>query len=505
MKKIFLVLISLSLFLLTGCGETDHLKNFEREDILIDDLLEHDAPRVDDYELVWCDEFDYEGKPDASKWGYDIGDLGVNNELQYYSDSEENAYVKDGYLTMTAKAQQMGSNNYTSARMVTKGKADFTYGRFEISAKLPEQYGTWPAIWMLPDSSAGWPTCGEIDIMEHIYSHGTNTSYAIHTEQNNHTNNTSIGGKIAVPTYATDFNVYALEWTAEKLTFFVNDKVAGTILKSVVTAGLSEDEYYKAWPFDKDFHIILNIALGGWGGDPLSTFVEDQMIVDYVRVYQQNKVENDNEAPTQSSISSFIRTNDEITLDFTQSTDNNNVKQYDILLDGKQIGATNNLNYTIKNLDPYESYKINVLAVDWNGNYSISETLEVPKREKNTSDDIEMQNLYSYNNIIYKDVNDVVEITMLGNSSLKYEIFADSNKEYTVSIQIKGLSVSSQLGLNVNGTVVSSGETITSTFGKYQEFTFTQKITLKEGSNIIEFVGITEVGNLYTIKEITLK
>ncbi len=100
---------------------------------------------------VWAEEFNYTGKPDATKWGYDIGGSGWgNNELQYYTDNISNASVADGKLTITARKENMGGKEYTSARLVTKGKGDWLYGRFEIKAKLPTGKGTWPAIWMLP-------------------------------------------------------------------------------------------------------------------------------------------------------------------------------------------------------------------------------------------------------------------------------------------------------------------------------------------------------------------
>lgn len=118
--------------------------------------------------LVFSDEFDYEGKPDPAKWNYETGGHGWgNNELQYYTDSEENAFVKEGRLFIVGKRQKMGGNDYTSAKLVTYGKFSLKYGRIDVSAKLPKGAGSWPAIWMLSDSiqkgSKDWPLCGEID------------------------------------------------------------------------------------------------------------------------------------------------------------------------------------------------------------------------------------------------------------------------------------------------------------------------------------------------------
>src|SRR4026208_2586222 len=128
----------------------------------------------DQWRLVWSDEFDYNGLPDPKKWSYDVGGHGWGNkELQYYTERrKENARVENGKLIIEARRDSWEGHEYTSARLVTKGKGDWTYGRFEVKAKLPSGRGTWPAIWMLPtERSYGesyWPDNGEIDIMEHV-------------------------------------------------------------------------------------------------------------------------------------------------------------------------------------------------------------------------------------------------------------------------------------------------------------------------------------------------
>jgi beta-glucanase (GH16 family) len=123
-------------------------------------------------QLVWSDEFNYTGLPDSTKWSYDIGGHGWgNDELEYYtSNRSENARVENGVLTIEARKEEFIGMNYTSARLVTKGKGDWLYGRFEVRAKLPKGRGTWPAIWMLSSDWAygNWPESGEIDIMEHV-------------------------------------------------------------------------------------------------------------------------------------------------------------------------------------------------------------------------------------------------------------------------------------------------------------------------------------------------
>ncbi|MGI9173875.1 MAG: glycoside hydrolase family 16 protein, partial [Rhodothermales bacterium] len=126
------------------------------------------------WQLVWSDEFDYEGLPDSAKWGYEVGGHGWgNDELQYYTERRlENARVEDGLLVIEARQEPFEGRDYTSARLVSRDKGEWTYGRFEARAKLPSGRGTWPAIWMLAAETtygnAYWPDNGEIDIMEHV-------------------------------------------------------------------------------------------------------------------------------------------------------------------------------------------------------------------------------------------------------------------------------------------------------------------------------------------------
>jgi beta-glucanase (GH16 family) len=232
--------------------------------------------------LVWQDDFEYTGAPDNEKWGYDTGGHGWGNqELQFYSNTRTNSYVEDGKLTI--KARKLG-DQWTSARLVTKGKGDWLYGRIEVKAKLPEGRGTWPAIWMLPTDWAygGWPKSGEIDIMEHVgYDFGT-VHGTIHTEAFNHSIGTQLGKSIDVENVSTEFHVYAIDWTEEEIVWYVDGEEYYRIE--------NPKKSYKEWPFDKRFHLILNIAIGGtWGGaqgiDP--NLNEATMEVDYVRVYKK--------------------------------------------------------------------------------------------------------------------------------------------------------------------------------------------------------------------------
>ncbi len=239
------------------------------------------------WQLMWADEFDYQGLPDQSRWGYDVGGSGWGNEeLQYYtSERSENARVENGYLLITARKEVYGTNNYTSARLVTKNKGDWQYCRVEVRAKLPRGNGTWPAIWMLPTTNAygGWPSSGEIDIMEAV-GYDTNRVFCtVHTAAYNHKIGTQRGGNRKISDAYDQFNIYAMEWCEDSVLFFVNDA-------RVFAFGKETSAGFDKWPFDQNFHLLLNIAVGGaWGGvqGVDENVFPQQMVVDYVRVYEK--------------------------------------------------------------------------------------------------------------------------------------------------------------------------------------------------------------------------
>lgn len=226
-------------------------------------------------DLVWEDEFDVNGAPDAANWTYDLGngtDGWGNQEIQSYTSNAENVIVEDGFLKITAKADGSG---YTSARLKSEDLYEFTYGRVEVRAKLPASIGTWPAIWTLGEDYQTniWPGCGELDIME---QKGQDKNTVLATA---HHPGVSPGagdsGSTVLTTSTTEFHNYTMEWTPELITFLVDDTVFHTVVNS------------PDLPFDSDFFLILNIAMGGTlGGDIDPAFTEDTMEIDYVRVYQ---------------------------------------------------------------------------------------------------------------------------------------------------------------------------------------------------------------------------
>ncbi len=245
--------------------------------------------------LVWSDEFETDGPINSEKWHHQTilpnGSSWFNGEIQHYTDRTENSYVENGILHIVAKNEtftdQGVTKNYTSARL--NSKFAFTYGRVEVKAKLPTGVGTWPAIWMLGKNiselgtfwdlegygTTPWPACGEIDIMEHWGSNQNYISSAMHTPS-------SFGGTVnhggqVIPTASTDYHVYTLDWYEDRMVFSVDNVVHYVYQPEVQNEA--------TWPFTEDQFILLNIAI-----EPsiASSFTEDSMDIEYVRVYQED-------------------------------------------------------------------------------------------------------------------------------------------------------------------------------------------------------------------------
>lgn len=228
--------------------------------------------------LVWSDEFNIDGAPDSAKWGYDLGngDNGWGNgEKQNYTTSATNVIVQGGNLVITAKKEASGGQAYSSARIKSENKFEFTYGKVEFRAKLPVGAGTWPALWMLGENYAtnAWPACGEIDVMEHVGNQQNVIHGTLHYPGNSGGNANS--GSTIIPDVSTAFHVYKAVWSPDSIKFYVDDVLFHSFINSASTA------------FNKDFFLILNVAMGGtFGGAIDPAFTQSSMEVDYVRVYQ---------------------------------------------------------------------------------------------------------------------------------------------------------------------------------------------------------------------------
>ncbi len=237
------------------------------------------------YVLDWQDEFN--GRTiNKDYWRHAVGGGGYgNNELQYYTNAETNARVEKGLLILEARRERKAGWPYTSAKLQTLGRKSMLYGRVEVRAKLPRGVGSWPAIWMLPEDGSGygvgWPDSGEIDLMEHVgYDQGT-VHFTVHTAAYNHKIGTQRGASLRMPDASEAFHTYAMEWTPQ----YIRWSVDGTTVFQFDNPCTG----WQAWPFDKPFYLILNIACGGdWGGregidnDSLPWRME----VDWVRVYR---------------------------------------------------------------------------------------------------------------------------------------------------------------------------------------------------------------------------
>jgi beta-glucanase (GH16 family) len=233
--------------------------------------LKTTAPRAVTYQLVWSDEFNGTSV-DQTKWNIDTGNPGVNNEEEYYQAA--NVTETGGNLVITAKQQSVGGQPYTSAKLETYGKFSTTYGRIEARIALPMVNGTWPAFWMLGTNinTVGWATCGEIDIMEHVNT--TNT--ILGTMHWNDNGNTQYG--LSTTTTPGDFHVYAVEWDANSINWYVDNTLycTGNIANNINNTGA----------FQNPFYIILNLAIGGdLPGNTIGT-LPATMLVDYVHVYK---------------------------------------------------------------------------------------------------------------------------------------------------------------------------------------------------------------------------
>jgi len=243
------------------------------------------------WKLRWRDEFNGpDSSIDPSKWVVETGGKGWgNHELEAYTNRPQNVFVEDGNLVIRARRENYTgpdgvSRNYTSARLKTAGKFSQAYGRFEARIKIPYGQGLWPAFWMLGDDlgTAGWPACGEIDVMENIGKEPSTVHGTLHGP--GYSANDGITASYNLSNgrrFADDFHVFAVEWDANAIRFYVDDALYATRARSDLPAG-------KKWVFDHPFFLLLNVAVGGdWPGNPDATTVFPQtMRVDYVRIYQ---------------------------------------------------------------------------------------------------------------------------------------------------------------------------------------------------------------------------
>lgn len=254
------------------------------------------------WRLAWSDEFDYEGKPDAQKWQIDQWSARkVNDEDQAYTDRAQNVRVADGRLLLQAHKEDYQGAAYTSGRVHSLGRGDFLYGRIDVNARLPKGQGLWSALWMLPSDPYqyattcddgtewqgnpdcdAWPNSGEIDIMEHVGYDMKRVHSTVHNHRFFSSGPELRNASIEVEDVAGEFHVYSLEWSAETIRVFVD----GVEFYRYDRLGAD----WHDWPYDQPFHLIMNLAVGGFwgraGGAIDDSVFPAVMEVDYVRVFE---------------------------------------------------------------------------------------------------------------------------------------------------------------------------------------------------------------------------
>jgi beta-glucanase (GH16 family) len=314
MKKLKALSVIAALALLTGCGSgssssskpaadtttkavttaASTVKKATKptiEEVNYDYKIDPSSPEISSYNLLWSDEFSGNSL-DEEIWNRELRQPGwTNSELQEYTESEENAFIRNGKLVIKAiKSEKDGADYYTSAKIQCQNKADFTYGKIVVSAKVPEGKGLWPAIWMMPKSESfygQWPRCGEIDIME-VLGNDVKKAYGTihygdpHAEQQ---------GTFTLDngSFASDFHEYSVEWEPGEIRWYIDDQLYLTVTDWFSAPEGGVDKPFPA-PFNQPFYIQLNLAVGGsWPGNPDETtdFDNAEFEVDYVRVYQK--------------------------------------------------------------------------------------------------------------------------------------------------------------------------------------------------------------------------
>jgi hypothetical protein len=293
MKKIgvfaLLMLIVLTFTMCASCSKSNDTSPVDNPSENGENPSE--IPTPEGYKLVWQDEFNQShlsgnkpALPDDTKWKYETGNHGWgNNEIQnyvpgIYQTIDTCAQVKEGSLHIVCK--KVGEE-IISIRM--NSRKSWTYAYIEARMKLPTGKGTWPALWMLPDHMKQWPNDGEIDIMEEVGYQPNVVVGSIHCEAYNHLRNTQKTANITIPTAQTEYHTYALEWTETHIKTFVDGVCYFTFLND----GKGDKN---TWPFNKPFHLLLNLAWGGtWGG---AQGVDENKLpaiysIDYIRVFQR--------------------------------------------------------------------------------------------------------------------------------------------------------------------------------------------------------------------------
>ncbi|MBQ0028037.1 MAG: family 16 glycosylhydrolase [Lachnospiraceae bacterium] len=295
-KVISCILVGTMCFsMLVGCGASN-TGDVNQPEAGAENVVKTETPQLEGYNLLWSDEFDGT-ELDETIWNYEPHEPGwTNNELQEYTTSTDNVFVRDGKVVLKAiKTEKDGKDYYTSGKITSQNKKDFMYGKVVASAKVPEGKGLWPAIWMMPQDESyygQWPKCGEIDIMEVLGDDVKKTYATIHYgEPHAEQQGTYVINNILKDgTFASKFHEYSVEWEPGEMRFYIDDMKILTV-NDWFTAVPGEDEKEYPAPFNQPFFVQMNLAVGGnWPGDPdeNTDFDKAEFEIDYVRVYQKD-------------------------------------------------------------------------------------------------------------------------------------------------------------------------------------------------------------------------
>lgn len=314
-RKLWLgiTMAALTMGLVVGCGKTEAPVEESPIEEVVNEVTETEepeeteevaeateVPELEGYNLLWNDEFD-EDTLNEDIWTKELREPGwTNEELQEYTDSDDNIYIEDGKLVLRAvKSEKDGKDYYTSGKVNSQNKADFTYGKVVVSAKVPEGQGLWPAAWMMPQDESfygQWPKCGEIDIME-VLGNETNVAYSTLHYGEPHAQQQAVK-TLKGDSFAEGFHEFSVEWEPGEIRWYI-DGEEQLVVNDWYSAEDGVEQEYPA-PFNQPFFVQLNLAVGGtWPGDPDDTtdFDNAKYEIDYVRVYQKDEYDTNVSRP----------------------------------------------------------------------------------------------------------------------------------------------------------------------------------------------------------------
>lgn len=479
---------------------------------LVPDSCTH-LDNVGEWQPIWCDEFEYQGLPNNNLWKYDVGGNGWgNNELQYYTDGNlDNAFVDNGVLTIKAIKENYNGSTYTSARLITKETGDFLYGKIQVRAKVPGGKGTWPAIWMLPTDweYGGWPTSGEIDIMEYVGYQNNVIHGTIHTGLYNHMLNTQVGKSFTVQTAEEEFHVYEMEWEPGIIILYV-DGIEYARFEYDNEKSVNE-ESFEAWPFDKDFHLLLNLAIGGnWGGaqgvDP--TLDNQEFVVDYVRVYQKDYSGMDDTAPSVvTGLSIENSTVNSMFITWDNGIDDILVKEYEIYVDDVLLTTTTVNGHLITGLDMATSYNIKIISVDFAGQKSGGASLDFSTSEPQViTSIIDVENYVTMSGVTVEQTSDYTGGYNVGfiddGDYMTYVLNVEESGHYTMDVRYASKSSGLSLALKEGSTTLVHVDAAATYGWQTWNTTTSDRMYLNEG---IYTFTLTATGSGYNLNYIQFK